>query len=89
MLLVTRCNRQSSCAVAMDTTYEMSKLEFSPKRESLLERLKQELAPETSGFRTLCPDETRRGVEIVVEDLHKSYANSSYVYIYNLAKDLS
>ena len=66
----------------MDTTYEMSKLvKFSPKRGSLLEKLKQELAPETPGFRTLCPDETRRGVEIVVEDLHKSYVNSSNIYI--------
>ncbi|XP_045210891.2 uncharacterized protein LOC123562315 [Mercenaria mercenaria] len=34
----------------------MSKLvKFSPKRDSLFERLKQELAPETPGFRTLCP----------------------------------
>ena len=41
-----------------------------------LKKLKQELAPETPGFRTLFPDETRRGVEIVVEDLHKSYVNS-------------
>ena len=41
---------------ALDTTYEMSKLDkFSPKRDSLLEKLKQELAPETPGFRTLCP----------------------------------
>ena len=41
---------------ALDTTYEMSKLvKFSPKRDSLLEKLKQELAPDTPGFRTLCP----------------------------------
>ena len=41
---------------ALDTTYEMSKLvAFSPKRDSLFEKLKQELAPETPGFRTLCP----------------------------------
>ena len=59
-----------SCAVALATTYEMSKLiKISSKRDSLLGKLKQELAPETPGFRTLCPDETRRGVEIVVEDL--------------------
>ena len=58
--------------VALDTTYKMSKLvKFLSKRDSLLEKLKQELAPETHGFRTLCPDETRRGVEIVVEYLHK------------------
>ena len=36
---------------ALDTTYEMSKLvKFSPKRDSLLEKLKQELAPGTPGF---------------------------------------
>ena len=46
------------------------------KWDSLLEKLKQELAPETLGFRTLCPDETHRGVDIVVEDLHKSYVDS-------------
>ena len=40
----------------LDTTYEISKLiSFSPKRDSLFEKLKQELAPETPGFRTLCP----------------------------------
>ena len=54
---MTRRNRQSSCAVALDTIYEMPKLVmFSPKRDSLLEQLKQELAPETPGFRTLRPD---------------------------------
>ena len=35
------------------------------------------LAPETPGFRMLCPDETHRGFVIVVEDLHKSYVNFS------------
>lgn len=41
---------------ALDTTYEISKLlKYSPKRDSLFERIKQELAPETPGFRTLCP----------------------------------
>ena len=75
----------------MDTTYEMSKLvKFLPKRDSLLKKLKQELALEMHGFRTLCPDETRRGVKIVVEDLHKSYVISSYIHVYIiLAKDLS
>ena len=87
-MLVTRLNRQISCTVALDTTYEMSKLKFSPKRDSLLEKQKQELAPETPDYRTLCPDETLRGVEIVVEDLHKSYVNSSYIYTI-LTKDLS
>ena len=54
---------------------------FSPKRDSLLEKLKQELNPETPGFRTLCPDETGRGVEIVVKEPHKYYVNSSHIYI--------
>jgi len=41
---------------ALDTTHEISKLlKLSPKRDGLFERIKQELAPETPGFRTLCP----------------------------------
>ena len=53
---MTQRNRQSSCVVALDTIYEMPKLVmFSPKRGSLLEQLKQELAHETPGFRTLRP----------------------------------
>ena len=64
----------------MDTTYEMSKLvKFSQKLDSLLKKLKQETAPETPGFRTVCPNETRRGFEIVVEDIRKFYFNSSCV----------
>ena len=80
---MTRSNRQSSCGVALDTIYEMPQLVMlSPKRDSLLEQLKQELAPETPGFRTcaLMHDETRRGVEIVGEDLHKYYVNFSLLW---------
>ena len=75
---------KSSCAVALNTTYGMSKLvKFSPTRaDSLLEKLKQELAPEYPGFRTLCSDEPRTGVEIVFADLHKSYVNSSYINLF-------
>ena len=41
---------------ALDTTYEISKLlKFSPKRDALFSKLKAELAPETPGFRVLCP----------------------------------
>lgn len=41
---------------ALDTTYEVSKLvKYSPKRNSTLEKLKQSLAPDTPGFRVLCP----------------------------------
>ena len=37
---------------ALDTTYEMSKLvKFSPKWDSLLEKLKYELAPDKPGFK--------------------------------------
>ena len=67
---------------ALYTTSEMSKLaKCLPKRDSLLKKLKQEFTLETHGFRTLFPDETRRGVEIVVEDLHKSYVISLYIFI--------
>lgn len=40
----------------LDTTREMSKLiKLSPRRDAIFKKLKQELAPETPGFRTLCP----------------------------------
>ncbi|XP_053395723.1 zinc finger MYM-type protein 1-like [Mercenaria mercenaria] len=41
---------------ALDTVNEMSKLiKYSPKRDSKLEEIKQEMSPETPGFRVLCP----------------------------------
>jgi len=41
---------------ALETTYEISKLlKYSPKRDHMFEELKKEMAPETPGFRTLCP----------------------------------
>ena len=41
---------------ALDTTYEVSKLvKYSPKRDTALQKLKESLAPDTPGFRTLCP----------------------------------
>ena len=39
-----------------DTTSEIAKLlKYSPKRNSMFHNLKDELVPETPGFRTLCP----------------------------------
>lgn len=41
---------------ALDTTNEISKLlKYSPKRDTLFHKLKQDLAPHTPGFRVLCP----------------------------------
>ena len=41
---------------ALDVTYEVSKLEkYSPKRDTLLEKQKETLTPDTPGFRVLCP----------------------------------
>lgn len=41
---------------ALDTTFEVSKLvKFSPKRDSLFDKLKADLAPRSPGFRVLCP----------------------------------
>lgn len=41
---------------ALDTTNEISKLlKYSPKRDTLFEKLKKELAPDVPGFRVLCP----------------------------------
>ena len=39
-----------------NTTSEISKLlKFSPKREALFKKFKEDFAPEFPGFRTLCP----------------------------------
>ena len=41
---------------ALDTVYEISRLiKKSPKRAASFQRLKQELAPDTPGFRVICP----------------------------------
>ena len=41
---------------ALDTTSKISKLlKFSPKREALFKKFKEDFAPEFPGFRTLCP----------------------------------
>lgn len=43
-------------ADCLDITNEVSKLlKYSPKRDTLFEKLKKELAPEVPGFRVLCP----------------------------------
>ncbi len=40
----------------MDTTHEISKLlKFSPRREALFQKLKDDISPEYAGFRALCP----------------------------------
>ena len=40
----------------LDTVFEITKLiKFSPKRDALFTKLKQEITPGTPGFRTLCP----------------------------------
>lgn len=41
---------------ALDVTNEISKLlKYSPKRDAMFNKLKKELAPDTSGFRVLGP----------------------------------
>ena len=41
---------------ALDITYEMSKLiKYSPKRDAMFSKLKDELQPECPGIRVLCP----------------------------------
>ena len=41
---------------ALDTTDEVSKLvKYSPRRDTALQKLKESLALDTPGFRTLCP----------------------------------
>ena len=41
---------------ALDVTYEISKLlKYSPRHDTVFEKLKSQMAPEFPGFRTLCP----------------------------------
>ena len=41
---------------ALDITYEMTKLiKYSPKRDAMFNKLKDELQPECPGIRVLCP----------------------------------
>ena len=41
---------------ALDITYEVTKLiKMSPRRESIIQRLKQTMAPDSPGMRLLCP----------------------------------
>ena len=41
---------------ALDVTYEVSKLiKFSPKRDVMFEKLKDNIIPDTPGFQVLCP----------------------------------
>lgn len=41
---------------SLDTVFEMSKLvKYSPRRDTILEQLKREMAPDTPGFCVLCP----------------------------------
>ena len=41
---------------ALNTTSEVSKLvKYTPKRDTMLKKLKEKLAPDSAGFRVLCP----------------------------------
>ena len=40
---------------SLDTVFEMSKLiKYSPRRDAILDQLRQEMAPDKPGFRVLC-----------------------------------
>ena len=50
---ITRCTVLKK---VLDITYEMSKLiKYSPKRDAMFSKLKDELQPECPGIRVLCP----------------------------------
>lgn len=53
------CHTVKNCRVlqdTLDTTFEIGKvLKYSPKRDACFDELKQQLAPDTPGFRVLCP----------------------------------
>lgn len=51
-----RCCQAIEINDALDVTYEVTKLvKYSPKHDTLLEKLKETLTPGTPGFRVLCP----------------------------------
>ncbi len=58
-LNLAMCDTIKACKLtrdAMDVTHEISKLvKFSPKRNAIFDKLKDELSPDTPGFRVLCP----------------------------------
>lgn len=58
-LNLAMCDTIKKCKLTrdtMDTTHEISKLvKFSPKRNAAFDKIKQELSPNTPGFRVLCP----------------------------------
>ena len=60
-LNLAMCDTIKNCKLtrdAMDVTHEISKLvKFSPKRNTIFDKLKEELSPDTPtpGFRVLCP----------------------------------
>ena len=58
----------------MDVTYEISRLlKFSPKRNAIFDKLKEELSPDSPGFRVLCP--TRWTVRAKsLQSVQKNYA---------------
>ena len=58
-LNLAMCDTIKKCKLtwdALDAAYEISKLiKFSPKRNHLFEKLKQQFSPDSPGFRVLCP----------------------------------
>ena len=60
---------------ALDITHEVSKLlKYSPRRDSIFEKIKAEVSPDTAGFRVLCPTRsTVRGATLasVIENYSK------------------
>lgn len=53
------CDAIKECKIikdAMDVTHEITKLiNFSPKRDAIFEKQKEQLSPDCPGFRVLCP----------------------------------
>ena len=71
------CDTIKKCKLtrdALDVTNEISKLvKFSPKRNSMFDKLKEELSPNTLGFRVLCP--TRWTVRAKsLKSVHNNYS---------------
>ena len=74
---------------ALDITHEVSKLlKYSPRRDSMFEKIKAEVSPDTAGFRVLCPTHwTVRGATLASVIENYSVLQDLWVECIDCTKD--
>jgi len=74
---------------ALDITHEVSKLlKYSPRRDSMFEKIKAEVSPDTAGFRVLCPTRwTVRGATLASVIENYSVLQDLWVECIDCTKD--